>query len=768
LTGEATYRDPLPKPNRFNLPQRLPLPAACVAGTMAALTLIALYLTLTLLTVFIPTTIVGFVTVAYLGLQTWAFLQRDSYRGTRITLVVAPVILFLFAPWFLPIALIALYFAFNSDDVHRWSPLGQGNKPREVVQRRERKIWLHVLPLLTLVPLFFLAPELVWLSVYLWIFARHRTRYETHRRGRTVTHVLILLTLVNLVSPILLTPVLIILAIISERRQRMPKGSSETDTGIAYKVYAAHQDANIVADINNAMAYAGHRFIWRDQKSQQVDYHIVVISNYSTATPSIDELEQQGGKIVVVLASRLSSSQRYADYYRYQWVDYRQQDPERLVAMARDMKGGQGINSFSTRIIPRDFLRMVLPQRVFLFAIIQLIFLNVTIARLARIFALGDEFNTLALISIAGSLVVSMVVIQRILERRITIEAMVRINLATAFAINLAALVVRLTQPTPPGVQRDDRLGLFVVVNIVSLFLFYFIGRYQIGTIMKWWLPSFYARGTGLGGKNTWLLRTVAISGIVVALLTLSFFGPDIPVSHAIIPPQQVQYERVDIEGGLSLSVPDHWLIIPRGVGAEDITPYIRNTPFSMLLLEASGPLNEGLAYAINGYFQSPLAGNTLEIAMLISLGEVVSDVYGNIIFFLSPGSAPWRPDYFGVPVYTTAYVPDGDTEDALTVIVYAYYDDTPFSSSVSGVATRARNAPNTQQSDLSIASPVLSGVEIDSAFFALEDELRVKKALFTYDTHGRDYFMVISGPNRALREFDTMLEEIIASVDFG
>ena len=83
-------------------------------------------------------------------------------------------------------------------------------------------------------------------------------------------------------------------------------------------------------------------------------------------------------------------------------------------------------------------------------------------------------------------------------------------------------------------------------------------------------------------------------------------------------------------------------------------------------------------------------------------------------------------------------------------------------------MATRARDAPNTQQTDLSIASPVLSGVEIDSAFFALEDELRVKKALFTFDTRGSDYFVVISGPNRAFREFDTILEEIISSVDFG
>ena len=91
------------------------------------------------------------------------------------------------------------------------------------------------------------------------------------------------------------------------------------------------------------------------------------------------ELEQQGGRIVVVIASSLNSSQEFAAYKRYQWLDYRQQDPERLVAMARDMKGGQGSNSFSTRITPQSFQRLVLPQGVLLFVIIQLIFFNVSV-----------------------------------------------------------------------------------------------------------------------------------------------------------------------------------------------------------------------------------------------------------------------------------------------------------------------------------------------------------------------------------------------------
>ena len=155
ISGTAAYRDPVPKSNRFNLPTRLPIAVAFIVVTMVALTLIAGYLTVTFLTAFIPTTIVGFITVAFLGRQTWAFLQRSSFRGTRITLVIAPPILFVFAPWFLPIALIALYLSINSDDVHRMSPPGQGNNPRDLIQRGKRPIWLQIplLPSVVVLPL---------------------------------------------------------------------------------------------------------------------------------------------------------------------------------------------------------------------------------------------------------------------------------------------------------------------------------------------------------------------------------------------------------------------------------------------------------------------------------------------------------------------------------------------------------------------------------------------------------------------------------------
>ena len=75
---------------------------------MATLTGIALVLTFTVFSEFIPMMVVGCIATAYCGLQTWEFLQRKSYQGTRVVLAIAPVIVYLFAFWFTPIVLGAL------------------------------------------------------------------------------------------------------------------------------------------------------------------------------------------------------------------------------------------------------------------------------------------------------------------------------------------------------------------------------------------------------------------------------------------------------------------------------------------------------------------------------------------------------------------------------------------------------------------------------------------------------------------------------------
>jgi hypothetical protein len=113
-------------------------------------------------------------------------------------------------------------------------------------------------------------------------------------------------------------------------------------------------------------------------------------------------------------------------------------------------------------------------------------------------------------------------------------------------------------------------------------------------------------------------------------------------------------------------------------------------------------------------------------------------------------------------------YVPDEYADNPLTATVWRHDSDKRSIRGVGTASSHARSAPNTQEASLGIASPDLTGIEVSSAFFTIDEEPGVTKAVFAFDTVGTDYFVVISGPAQALRDLDPILEEIIASVRYG
>jgi hypothetical protein len=763
LAGTARHKDTIPSRNRLKIPLRLPLPVAFIAGTMVALTMLALVLTFTLLSAFIPMMVVGFIATAYCGLQTWEFLQRKSYQGTRMVLAIAPVIAYLFAVWFTPIALLALYFAIYSEDVHRWSPRGEGNNPRDLILKRKKPLWQQILPFLILVPLLLWQPGLLWLILIIWFFVRNRNSYETHRRGDMVVGLLILSTLLILIDPIIALPIVLVLAAIANRRQK-PIAGTGSRVNVTYLVHAQAEDANIVEDIDNAMEYVGLKSPHLYQKVVNPDYQIVVISNFGDP-PEIETLKSKGGKIVVVVASSLTDWERAKAYSDYQWVDYRKQDPERLIAMARDLKAGKESNSFNIRIVPQSFERLVVPARVFLFTLVQLFFYSATIFRLTRGIAIGTDFNLVLLIFSMISLGVSFWIVGNILDRRITVVTMTKINLGMSFALNMLILIIDLVKPLPPGYERDTKLILvFLFVNVISVFIFYRVGIFQIETIMKWWLPQSLRAGKNQPNKE--LSRVALLSGLVTILFTISFFGKDIPVSHDKLPPNQVTYEQVKLASDLSLDVPVHWLDIPKGIQDDGITPYILNVPLSAVLVKANGPSNKDLALTINSYFQSPFATETLTLALFDLLGGRIENVFQKIVFSISPGSVPWHPEDYGSPIFTTTCVPGGKIEDTLIMTVWLYRMNTPFVVSVDTVVANARIAPNTQPVQPNILAPNITGFNSEATAIKFKENPEKTVVVLSLDTSGSDYYVTISGSDQVLEENKLVLEHILESLN--
>lgn len=723
LKGAAAHRDPLPAPNRWRIPTRMPLPIAYVAASMLALTLLSLYITLTLLIDFIPMAIVGAITTAYLAQQTWLFVRRESYSGTRICLVIAPFLVALFAFRFLPFAVIALALALYSPDVHRWSPMAQGRKRRYRVQR------------------------------------------ATHRHGQALVTALIFTSLGAAIDPLLALPFILVMAFIARRRQRFVQFFDPTTTGaIAFRIHAAPQDASIAEDVRGAMLYAGHRPIGHYDKTTP-DYHLVIISHYA-APPPVQKLESEGGKIIVIVASSFPPSPIITDYQRYQWLDYRRQDPERLVAMALDIRRGHEINSFSTHIVPQDFQRVLVPRRVFLFTAVSLVFYNLTIAQLARALAVGQDVSVLGVIYVAASLMIAAGVLQRVMLRTITVTTIALINVALAFGSNLIFFISALMFTPPAGYTRSSgNLPQWAAINAVAIVAGYFIARYQLNTILQWWLPpadAFASRTSDLRAPA--LLRAIAVSGAVVALVTVGFFGAEVAAAQPDVPPQDVVYHTVEVDGGLRLDVPSHW---PRAYYSDNMDPYVRNVPIAAIIRQADGPVNDTIATTINMYFQSGLFGSSLVVSSLVALGESVEQVFDTIIWSLSSRNARWRPTYYGAPVFSTA---TSDGERAVVASVWAFTN--PYNMRGLGlnrVISDLGEAGNVEVRSFSFSTAFADhpfALVNNTAFYYADDPETLHIAL-TLDTQAQDYFVIIKGPPELIAAASPLLEQLIASARF-
>jgi hypothetical protein len=85
--------------------------------------------------------------------------------------------------------------------------------------------------------------------------------------------------LLILIDPILVMPLILVMAVIAHRRQK-PIERTDSAGDVTYMLHAQPEDAHIVEDIDNALEYVGLKRLNSSQSSVTPEYHIVVISDF--------------------------------------------------------------------------------------------------------------------------------------------------------------------------------------------------------------------------------------------------------------------------------------------------------------------------------------------------------------------------------------------------------------------------------------------------------------------------------------------------------
>ncbi len=700
LQTEAKSKQTVPASTRFNRILGAPLAVQFVAGLLLIFALATTYISLRYFTIFIPMLLVGLFSVGAFLWQFWAFSQRTSIAGTRIGMLVGFFLSAIMTPLLAPLALIGVYLVFRSGDLHRWSPTGQGLRRRGQITR------------------------------------------ERHRGGRRSVFILAFATLVTIIDPLVAIFFVIPVGIVAIIRQRINKRPGELmGQPLTYGLYAAEQDSRIADDIRGAMAYAHHREI---TTLEPINYGIVVLTDYAEPPP----VTAMGNTpVIVVVGSSLSDTSRFADWQRYQWVDYRRQEPEVLVAMARDLSKRQGTNSFATRILPRDFQQTILPFRVSFYLLIQLFALNLSVFQLTRTLITADKIDPLFVTFFVLTIGVSLYLFNSIQARGITLGKLLLANIGLGLFTQLALIATK-------TIVFD--LPWSLVAMIVGFLIGYIIIRLTSGTILYWWLPRKSARQTIFSMRPALFIRNTVLV-IVTMLFTFSLFGPAIPYLTDT-PLEGHAQEEVTINNDLTVRTPDTWRKVPAFDG--DYSSSIEYVPLAKSLIDMDNPMSRFAGQQVNNYFYSALRGQTLTTILLDAVGESIGDVFDEINSNLAGSNTrvPWEGSDFGHPVASWVYTPNED--EVLTLTIWEYR--APFSGysanePVGYVLDVAEGGTNTSR---------YRNIRGDGyAFVITDDSTDDIHYLHIINRSGIDYFMVARSNNsRLISEAQPIIDAIAAS----
>jgi hypothetical protein len=465
--------------------------------------------------------------------------------------------------------------------------------------------------------------------------------------------------------------------------------------------------------------------------------------------------------VVVVVASNLDSPEAYQSLSHFQWVDYRRQQRERLESMARDLliAGPDRVtHSFSTRLAPQNFRKILLPRKTAFYIGTQFFFFNLGVAFYVRNLSTGTSLDFLgrafgwtdALLLLLGvvGIFYSLWLGNRIIRREIGTESL--LNRLTVFTIlnYSVGFIIGLMIPLPPGYVRDwGRVFVFVIPMAIGIGLGYLIGRVYLNWILKDWLPVGYSPEAHPfpGFRQDWpLWRRNFISALLVGLFTFSFLGGEIVLATPDVTAESAQYGRVNIDGKLTLEIPQQWFQF-NGVAETEVKLFTRSIPVSAALQRASGPLNTEIAGFLNGLFSSRAVGDLM---------------FSNVIRRMRDNSQMnWNA--LGEQRFVAVYGSSASQDDLLVLGVWQFDPTAESGFSTASDLGRDGAIRGTESNELVAHDPLVLRYDVRRAGGGLVDWVSI------YDTPVDDYIVVVTGNRNLIADQEAVIERVIQSAQF-
>ncbi len=722
INEQKSEHDAIPAPNRWRLPTVMPLAVAGVTFSLMCLTAFLLWASLWGFSIYWPMMLAGLVIAVWSGDRTIAFLRRRSFREARVILPLAMLISPFLVIWLTPIFALGTLLIFRSQDILRWSPLGQG-----IDRARAQEP----------IPQNFTSP-------HNWLERIAHAYVSRLRWGRWWVLAVTILGNGLLLSSaqsvwMLIFPLLTITLILFERVDR--RLTRPVPSGVTYRLVAAPQDMRVGRQVDKAMAHAGHEHLPEDAEGKP-NFVIVILSN-NTSDATLQTYAATDAKLICIAASALDDWARYKPLARFQWVDYRRQQSERLAAMALDILhiGGDGVGySFSTHQTPQGFEKLLMPGKVLTaigltyISVIQMVWGLMQILLMDRL-TLPIAF---VLFEIVVFVPIYIWLIIRITRREITIWLTMLLGLVTSL-LTLALGV----QTNVPGLKDTFAISSTLLIG-VSLLITYPLYRIWLGT----WLPPHTSRRWPvLLPRRDWpQWRFYLLTIGVTALLALAFLRVD----YARTPPSDT-VRSVTHEKQLTLDVPAYW--VPANTEAE-----VAQRRQTVMLAEGLGRVSLTFGPSLADTLNSLMIGSSIAPTVTASFP----------IQWLDTGALGWRL------VEDSRYVPDASqSRRSLRVMLWAYPHGFLYKEQARSVLALLEGSTTFQSAgavtETAVTDTITRFEERFTAQGQSNDGLPISLVydMIIFDTPDTAFFLSIAGDPDTMVAETAAIQKTIASAQF-
>jgi len=529
LQGDYTEKIDIPAPNPFGIPTRLPPAVGFVGVIMGALVAFLLWLTIQSVSIFLPVTVAGFVLVALSAYELYNFLTRQSFRGTRFSLLIAFLFALLLFPPLALVFLLGWLVSIFSLDVNRWSPRGEGSR------RGEMSNWLLIRKMMhasTGIYRWYESKRFVFKILVLFLFAGLNFIFGVAIESSLLSSRLSDTDTIIIFLPLIFFTLVTIATWVLPLLRRNEKNKNIPPSGKTFRVIYSLDNATVAEAVAETMMSVGHQRTIKN--NDEVDYNVLIASNQLRFDTFKHYLEQEGRWIVLVV-SNLEQRDWFEQLQDFQWVDFRKQDQQQLELMVDELRDTQFdivSHSFSTRTTPQSFSKMILPRSVQLYVLLQILTLNIGLAVTLGIISRVTEWNAILIATITLQLIsslISIAVTVRVMYQDITVDNIVNINVFVGIAGYIVGLVVGLSQPLPPGYSLDGNAVLMnIILNMIGFAIGYYIARNMLNSWLGRWLPTLSKSNSIFAilwnRYRPLYVRSFAIVGIVLLLL-LSLFS---------------------------------------------------------------------------------------------------------------------------------------------------------------------------------------------------------------------------------------------------